>query len=207
MAGIRWWGAALLTAAGLGAIGMFAVVGGWFGGGYELYDDGPMDFGDEVTVDCLGGLGSSDFTSGSNVIRYSGKEPLTITGVYRGLTGEKYEDSFQLRLLEVRLVPATAHLVGSWPQWPPPNAPKTLKHAVQAKGATMSRDGVTAYNVVAHLTRSKSQRLIVSGGLVVEYTVGGEEYSGFAPAYLGVKSESGACASLPPGGDRLVLPN
>jgi hypothetical protein len=152
----------------------------------EDLDPGPMSAGADVNVTCLQERGSTDFTNGSNVLRYSGSEPLTITKVdlvYR--SGMEVADAV--------LVPVGTSLVGSSSQWPPAGGLAALKGSIPAVGATMGRDGVPSYNLVAHLTRADVTKHGTASALRIFYRVGDREWGTVATSYLGVKYARGSC--------------
>ncbi|HWI43989.1 MAG TPA: hypothetical protein VNS81_10230 [Nocardioides sp.] len=162
----------------------------WYGAALVPYgdsgDDAPMDAGSDRESLCLPERGSGDFTNGANVIRYRGETPLTITAA-------DLVDGRGFHLAEVLVVPVRPHLVGSWTRWPPPHPSTALEGAVPAKGAQMSRDTVTEYNLVAHLTRERVDEPTAAPALRLFYTVGNDEYGTVATKRLGVSSDGRSC--------------
>lgn len=145
-----------------------------------------MDTGTGNSTVCLPERGSRDFTNGSNVIRYSGEEPLTITKV-------DLVDGDGFGVVEVLLVPVRPELVGSWSRWPPPAARTALRGAVPAVGAEMGGGRENEYNLVAHLTRSDVEHPVAAAALRLSYTVGKREYGSVAAVRIGVGSASNSC--------------
>jgi hypothetical protein len=145
-----------------------------------------MDTGTGNGTVCLQERGSRDFTNGSNVIRYSGEEPLAITKV-------DLVDGDGLEVDEALLVPVRPELVGSWSRWPPPKARTALRGAEPAVGAQMGGGRANEYNLVAHLTRSDVEHPIAAAALRLSYTVGKRKYGSVAAVRIGVRSDSDTC--------------
>jgi hypothetical protein len=149
-------------------------------------DAGPLVIdGEGPYIVCVTSGGSSDFTNGSNVLRYDGEEPLTISKV-------DFADGQGLTISEALVVPVGQSLVGSWAEWPPPAAASALGDAIPAEGAVMSKAGVSEYNLVLHLTRSGVKP--VDAGLIrLFYEVGDQGWGTIAPVSLQVEANRGSC--------------
>jgi hypothetical protein len=136
-----------------------------------------LDVGTGYGVVCVPDRGAGDLTNGLNVIRYRGKEPLTIDKV-------DLVDGQGFGIAEVFVVPVRPELVGAWSRWPPPRASAKMRGARPAVGATMGAGGVVEYNLVAHLTRTGEP--LAPAALRLFYTADGKGYGGVAAARLGV---------------------
>lgn len=181
------WGnrvANLLILAGLVPFAYLAWV--WLSLEDDNGDRTPLDLGGGYEEVCLDAAGSREFANGANILRYDGDEPLTVDSV-------DLSDGRGLRLVEVLVVPLREEPLGMWAQWPPPGAGRALASARPAEGATMSADGVTAYNLVAHLRRVNPAKPVEAPGLRIFYSVGDEEFGDMTPIRLGVAGASGRC--------------
>lgn len=140
----------------------------------------PLDVGVGYQVVCVQDRGSSDLTNGSNVIRYAGAAPLRIDEVDL-VNGQGFG------LAEVFVVPVHDVVVGSWPRWPPPRASARLSGARPAVGAMLGGTGPTAYNLVAHLTRTGAGAS-APAALRIFYSIDGRGYGSVAAIRVGLGS-------------------